>query len=130
MEQSNQKEKCFFCDGEGEYCFPEASSTDGSDGWYTCDMCNGTGEKPKMKGEMMEHRCGEVRKALVRLNDALCSWERATSVESVLIIREQGGFVHRSVSGKPLPDEVCEDITDANMFKNIIGHRNKGLTEG
>ena len=66
----------------------------------------------------MEHRDPEVRKALIRLNDALCSWERATSVESVLILREQGGFVHRSVSGKP---NVPEDIPDACLTHNILG---------
>ncbi len=65
----------------------------------------------------MEHRDLEVRKAIIRLNDALCMWERATSVESVLIIREQGGFVHRSVSGKP---GVPLDVPDAHLFKNIL----------
>ncbi|KKL67392.1 hypothetical protein LCGC14_2135440 [marine sediment metagenome] len=65
----------------------------------------------------MEHRDAEVRKAIIRLNDALCMWERGTSVESVLIIREQGGFVHRSVSGKP---GVPPDVSDAHLFKNIL----------
>ncbi len=66
----------------------------------------------------MEHRDPEVQKALIRLNDALCMWERATSIESVLIIREQGGFVHRSISGKPT---VPEDITDSQIIRTIIG---------
>lgn len=66
----------------------------------------------------MEHRDPEVQAALIRLNDALCSWERATSVESVLIIREAGGFEHRSVSGKP---GVPKDITDSQLFRNILG---------
>lgn len=65
----------------------------------------------------MGHRDPEVRAAIIRLNDALCSWERATNVESVLIIREQGGFVHRSASGKPT---VPDDITDAE-FCSVIG---------
>lgn len=66
----------------------------------------------------MIHRDPEVEKALIRLNDALCMWERATSIESVLIIREQGGFVHRSISGKP---NVVDDITDSQIIKTIIG---------
>ena len=52
-----------------------------------------------------------VQHALTRLCDALCSWERATSRESVLILREQGGFAFRAVSGKPM-DSGQDDITD------------------
>ena len=64
-----------------------------------------------------EHRDPEVQKAIVRLNDALCMWERGTSIESVLIIREQGGFVHRSVSGKP---NVLEFVTDDELITTVI----------
>ena len=64
----------------------------------------------------MEHLDKEVQKAIIRLNDALCTWERATSRESILIIREQGGFVHRSVSGKP---NVPVDITDDQLW-NLV----------
>jgi len=67
----------------------------------------------------MEHADREVRSALIRLNDALCSWERHTGRESVLILREVGGFVHRSISGKPVT-EGLNDITDAELIKNII----------
>ena len=42
----NKSKECFYCDGKGEYSFPEAFGTDGSDGWYKCEMCNGTGLKP------------------------------------------------------------------------------------
>jgi len=65
----------------------------------------------------MEHLDPEVRKAIIRLNDALCMWERGTSRESVLIIREVGGFVHRSVSGKPIEPD---DITDTELFAYIM----------
>ena len=68
----------------------------------------------------MEHLDSEVQKAIIRLNDALCMWERGTSRESVLIIREVGGFVHRSVSGKP---GVPNDITDTELIANIIDDR-------
>lgn len=63
-----------------------------------------------------EHPDPRIKQAIVELDDALCSWERATGRESVLIIREQGGFVYRSASGKPgIPD----DITDAQLFQTI-----------
>ena len=62
----------------------------------------------------MKHPDAEVEKAIIRLNDALCSWERSTSRISVFILKEQGGFIHRSVSGKPVP-ESC-DTLDENLF--------------
>lgn len=64
------------------------------------------------------HKDPEVQKAIVRLDDALCSWERATGIDSVLILREQGGFRHRAVSGKP---DVPADITDSELIRNILG---------
>ena len=66
----------------------------------------------------MNHLNPEVQKALIRLNDALCGWERSTGRESVLILREQGGFVHRSVSGKPGPPD---GVTDAQLVRCIVG---------
>lgn len=68
----------------------------------------------------MQHKDTEVRKAIIRLNDALCTWERVTNLESVLIIREQGGFVHRATSGKPLQHDDGR-IVDAQLVKNIMG---------
>ena len=64
----------------------------------------------------MEHPDTEVQKALIRLNDALCTWERNTGRESVLIIREQGGFEFRSVSGKP----TTVDVPDEDLFNVIL----------
>lgn len=56
------------------------------------------------------HPDEDVQKALVALSDALCTWERATSRESVLILREQGGFVYRAQSGKPgIPDDIPDE---------------------
>ena len=66
----------------------------------------------------MEHPDPDVRQALIRLSDALCTWERSTGRESVLILREAGGFVYRAVSGKPgIPD----DIPDSDLMKTIEG---------
>ena len=64
----------------------------------------------------MQHPDSEVRQALIRLTDALCSWERETGRESVLILREVGGFVFRAVNGKA---DVPEDIEDAHLMKII-----------
>lgn len=66
----------------------------------------------------MEHPCQEVQQAIIRLNDALCSWERSTGRESVLIIREVGGYEHRSASGKP---GIPADIPDEDLFATVRG---------
>jgi hypothetical protein len=55
--------------------------------------------------EMQEHPDKEVQAAIVRLADALCTFERATGIENVMIIREKGGFVFRAISGKPVPTQ-------------------------
>lgn len=65
---------------------------------------------------MDEHLDPEVRQAIIRLSDALCTWERATGRQSVLIVRERGGFCYRAVSGKP---GIPPDIPDGNLFKMI-----------
>lgn len=59
----------------------------------------------------MDHPSERVQSALVRLNDELCSWERSTGRQSILILREQGGFEYRSASGKPnIPDDIEDDL--------------------
>ncbi|MBU4577243.1 hypothetical protein KKA98_00355 [Patescibacteria group bacterium] len=47
----------------------------------------------------------ECESALIRLNDALCSFERATSREYTLILVPENSDekIHMSQSGKPLP---------------------------
>ena len=65
----------------------------------------------------MEHPNDDVRQALIKLSDALCTWERSTGRESVLILRESGGFVYRAMSGK---SNVPNDIEDADLVR-IIG---------
>ena len=65
----------------------------------------------------MEHPNKEVQRAIVRLNDALCTWERNTGRESVLIIREQEGFELRSVSGKP----TTTNVPDEDLFNLLYG---------
>ena len=57
----------------------------------------------------MIHKDMAIQRALTELNDALCEWERETGRQSVLVLREQGGFEHRSMSGKPIADTTVED---------------------
>lgn len=64
----------------------------------------------------MIHPEPEINAALIRLNDVLCMWERNTGRNSVLILKEQGGFIHRSMSGKP---GIPEDISDAQLLSTI-----------
>lgn len=73
---------------------------------------------------MFDHGSPEVRQALIRLDDALCEWERSTGQQSVLILREQSGFVHRSVSGKP---NVPFDVTDAELLATHVDTAQRSL---
>jgi hypothetical protein len=63
---------------------------------------------------MQEHPSPEVQAALVRLCDALCSWERATGRTSALILRERGGYAFRAASGKP------NELDSASGFNNDV----------
>jgi len=59
---------------------------------------------------IQRHPDNEVQDAIVKLSDALCQWERSTGRTSVLLLREQGGFFYRALSGKPnVPDDVSDD---------------------
>lgn len=64
----------------------------------------------------MQHPDPDIRQAIVKLCDALCSYERITGRESVLIVREQGGFEFRALSGKP---SISSDIEDSNLLAMV-----------
>lgn len=65
---------------------------------------------------MITHIDPDVNAALIRLSDALCTWERATGIMSVLIVRDQSGFCYRAMDGKPgIPD----DLSDAQLLANV-----------
>lgn len=61
----------------------------------------------------MPHPDPYVQAAIVTLADALCTWERVTGIESVFIIREEGGFSFRAANGK---DNVPDDIDDIELL--------------
>lgn len=68
-----------------------------------------------------QHPDEDVRHAIIRLSDALCSWERNTGIESILIIRDDRGFCYRAQSGKPV-DSSNDDIPDAQLIGMINGN--------
>ena len=70
-----------------------------------------------MAEAFMEHPDPDIRQAIVRLSDALCTWERSTGRRSVFIVRE-GRFVYRALDGKP---DVNHDIPDSDLMKMIGG---------
>jgi len=79
--------------------------------------------RPGAKGspfEYEQHPDEDVRLAILRLCDALCSWERATSRTSLLVVRETGdggGFVFRASSGKPVSADN-HDVPDEMLVLN------------
>ena len=69
-----------------------------------------------MANNIPKHPDQDVVNAITRLCDALCEWERTTGRQSVLIIREQGGFCYRALSGKPF---IPDDVSDADAIQSI-----------
>ncbi len=65
---------------------------------------------------MKVHANFAVQAALINLSDELCKWERITGIQSVFILREQGGFEHRAVNGKPV---VIDDISDKQLLNMV-----------
>jgi hypothetical protein len=63
------------------------------------------------------HPDKEVNSALIRLVDALCEWERNTDNQSVLILRQNPGFVFRAINGKPVVDSLLSDQALVDVIK-------------
>jgi len=65
----------------------------------------------------------ECEAALVRLNDALCSFERATDRECTLILVpvEPDENIHMSQSGKPLPPD--DDMSPEEILAMAMERR-------
>lgn len=74
-----------------------------------------------------EHPDEDVRRALIRLCDALCSWERNTGRQNLLTLIEfdpekpsrRVEFI--ADSGKPIPDDSRLGMTPANY---VTAHQN------
>ena len=68
-----------------------------------------------------EHEDKDIMASIIRLSDALCQWERGTGRESVLILREQGGYAYRAQSGKP---NVPNFVTDDQLIDMVCDFKN------
>lgn len=67
---------------------------------------------------MKTHQSDRVQTAIEALENELVEFERNTGRQSVLILREEGGFVRRSISGKPF----CKtERTDLELVFAVIG---------
>lgn len=75
-----------------------------------------------------EHPSPEVRQALIRLCDCLCTWERSTGRQNLLVLVE-ADYEHPSRryefvadSGKPLPDDSRIVMTPEQYVKAHCDH--------
>lgn len=67
--------------------------------------------------DIQKHPDEEVRRAIIKLTDALYAWERNTGLENVLIIRGIEGFEYRAINGKPID---LKDLEDGEIMANIL----------
>ena len=65
----------------------------------------------------MRHPDEVVERAIIALSDAMCQWERATGRQSIIIIKEQGGFEYKAMNGKP---DVPVDITARDLLDHAV----------
>ena len=72
---------------------------------------------------MSYHRLPEINSAIIRLLDALCTWERNTGNTSKLILvhgnKEDGPNLF-AMDGKPIGHSRFELCLDLDMIKNQI----------
>jgi hypothetical protein len=68
-----------------------------------------------MKNLMFDHPADDVRAALVRLMDAMTTWERNTGRHSVIIIKDEVGGQYRALDARPVP----QDMPDADLLQNF-----------
>lgn len=78
-----------------------------------------------MKNMLEHHPSPEVRKGLLALLDALCSWERSTGRENLLIVKDSIGCEYRSISGSGDLPKHTGDHAMLEMFENIVERHKK-----
>jgi hypothetical protein len=70
-----------------------------------------------------EHRDEDVRLAVIRLCDALCTWERATGRQNLLVLIEQdhaapqNRFEFVADCGKPITDDGRAGLAPEDFVK-------------
>jgi hypothetical protein len=77
----------------------------------------------------MWHIDKECESALIRLNDALCMFERSTGREYTLILVPESPDeeIHMSQSGKPLPNTSAMTLGEINEILAVaMDKRRKG----
>lgn len=72
------------------------------------------------------HPDDEVNRALMRLCDCLCMWERSTGRTSALVLREKPEYYFRAASGKP---GIPEYISDVDFIYGESGQNNSNIDD-
>jgi len=67
----------------------------------------------------MNHSSDYVQQKIQALLDQLCQYERSTGIESILIIRDKGGFCLRAVDG--VQKFAPEDMSDQELLTAFGG---------
>ncbi|MBI4652239.1 hypothetical protein HY745_13395 [Candidatus Desantisbacteria bacterium] len=75
----------------------------------------------------MKHENEDIQNALIKLTDALCSWERVTGIDSVLILRDTTGFNYRAINGKT--EEANSWMSDLELLSFLYPNNEGGSHE-
>jgi hypothetical protein len=76
-----------------------------------------------MRNMLHEHPDKNIRRALIELIDALCSWERSTGNEHLIIVKDtaRDGYEYRVFTSSPVRDHTGDhallEIFDGMMMK-------------
>ena len=66
-----------------------------------------------------QHRDREIRQGIVEITDRLCSYERNTGIENILVVAEQG-YLYVAINGKAVPNDVIRDVTVQGLLKRFV----------
>lgn len=73
------------------------------------------------------HKDEKVEQALIKLNDEICSWERSTSREVLLMVIPFNGDekIHISMNGKPMEPKLVESVGVHSLLERAMKEREK-----
>lgn len=74
-----------------------------------------------MENMLHNHPDESVRKALLELVDALCSWERSTGNEHLIIVKDTAreGYEYRVFTSSPVPNHTGDHAL-IEIFDSVI----------
>lgn len=74
-----------------------------------------------MENMLHEHPDENVRRALIGLVDALCSWERSTGNEHLIIVKDTAreGYEYRVFTSSPVPTHTGDHAL-LEMFDTVM----------